>query len=86
MAVSKEETNIFLNLERKQDEKNNTAKNYYYEQMVKAGKRLKEIDEEIYMLKLSRKAVREKQIKMAVRYNDLLEKPIVDLFDGDLDD
>ena len=57
------------------------AKEYYKRQFEKATETLKQIDEDIYMLKLRRKAVRSKQIRMCVRYNDCIPKPIVDVLE-----
>ena len=57
------------------------AKEYYRRQFEEATQTLKEIDEDIYMLKLRRKAVKQKQIKMCVRYNECIPKPIVDVLE-----
>ena len=57
------------------------SKEYYRRQFEEATEALKQIDEDIYMLKLRRKAVRSKQIRMAVRYNECIPKPIVDVLE-----
>ncbi len=56
-------------------------KEYYRRQFEEATEALKEIDEDIYMLQLRRKAVRSKQIRMCVRYNECIPKPIVDVLE-----
>ena len=56
-------------------------KEYYRRQFEEATEALKQIDEDIYMLKLRRKAVRSKQIRMCVRYNECIPKPIVDVLE-----
>ena len=57
------------------------AKEYYKRQFEEATETLKEIDEDIYMLKLRRKAVKAKQVRMCVRYNNCIPKPIVDVLE-----
>ena len=57
------------------------SKEYYRRQFEEATESLKQIDEDIYMLKLRRKAVKSKQIRMCVRYNECIPKPIVDVLE-----